>query len=298
MSGEIKVHNGSSFNWKSIKVWNGSAWVVKPLKFWNGTEWKLTNDVYGYDTDAQAFITAVGTLTTQQEVAINDLVVGLKANGTWSKYKAIYPFIGGTASSHKWNLKDPRDLDAAFRITYSGGLTHSSAGVLGNGSSGYMNTHFSPASNLTINSETMSFYTTTETTETSTDPIIMGAGNSFTQVSLLSVDETTIFCRLNDTLRFIGNTIRTGLFTACKNGSSTIKIYKDDVLKFTTTGTGSLPTLPHFILTLNYGGYPYGDGYSNQNVAYAGLGDGLSDTEIANDYTVIQAYQIALGREV
>ncbi len=251
-----------------------------------------------YDTDAQAFITAVGTLTTPQEVAINDLVVGLKANGTWSKYKAIYPFIGGTASSHKWNLKDPRDLDAAFRLTYSGGLTHSSEGVLGNGSSGYMNTHFYPSDHLTLNSETISFYVTTAITEIAADPIIMGVGNSFAQVSMLSVDEDTIFCRLNDTLRFTSNIVKTGLFTSTKNGSSTVKIYKDDVLKLTTTGTGSLPTLPHFILTLNYNGYPYGDGYSNQNVAYAGLGDGLSDTEIANDYTVIQAYQIALGREV
>jgi hypothetical protein len=30
--------------------------------------------------------------------------------------QAIYPFIGGTAYSHKFNLKDPRDTDAACQF--------------------------------------------------------------------------------------------------------------------------------------------------------------------------------------
>ena len=70
-----------------------------------------------YDLDAQAFIDAVGTLTTAEEVVVDNLVKGFKYNGTWSKHKAIYPMIGGTASAHKFNLKDPRDLDVWFRIT-------------------------------------------------------------------------------------------------------------------------------------------------------------------------------------
>ena len=30
--------------------------------------------------------------------------------------KAIYPFVGGTATTHKFNLKDPADINAAFRL--------------------------------------------------------------------------------------------------------------------------------------------------------------------------------------
>jgi hypothetical protein len=36
--------------------------------------------------------------------------------GIWRKTHAIYPLLGGTASAHKFNLKDPRDLNAAYRL--------------------------------------------------------------------------------------------------------------------------------------------------------------------------------------
>ena len=69
----------------------------------------------GIDTDAQAFITATGITDNTQKNSINQLVLDLKSYGVWSKIKAIYPFVGGTATTHKFNLKDPRDLDAAYR---------------------------------------------------------------------------------------------------------------------------------------------------------------------------------------
>ena len=30
----------------------------------------------------------------------------------------LYPMIGGTANAHKFNWKDPRDLDVAYRLVY------------------------------------------------------------------------------------------------------------------------------------------------------------------------------------
>lgn len=47
---------------------------------------------------------------------------------------AVYPFIGGTASTHKFNLKDPRDLDVAFRLTFSND-THTNEYFIGYGDS-------------------------------------------------------------------------------------------------------------------------------------------------------------------
>ena len=74
--------------------------------------------ISGNDTDAQAFITAAGITDTTQQSAINSLVTNLKGYGIWSKMKAIYPMVGGTANAHKFNLKDSRDLDAAFRLGF------------------------------------------------------------------------------------------------------------------------------------------------------------------------------------
>ena len=42
VSGQIKVHNGSTFVAKPVKVWNGTAFVTKPLKVWNGSAWVTT----------------------------------------------------------------------------------------------------------------------------------------------------------------------------------------------------------------------------------------------------------------
>ena len=100
-----------------------------------------------YDPDAQAFFTASGLTGATNLSAINQLVIDLKGFGIWTKMKAIYPFIGGTASLHKWNLKNPLDTDAAFRLVFNGGWTHSSTGALPNGTNAYANTFY----NLSIN---------------------------------------------------------------------------------------------------------------------------------------------------
>ena len=56
--------------------------------------------------------------------------------------KYLYLFIGGTATYHKWNFIDPRDLDAAYRITWHGGVTHNENGITGNATNAYGDTHF------------------------------------------------------------------------------------------------------------------------------------------------------------
>jgi len=114
-----------------------------------------------YDTDAAAFITAANITDNTQKSAINTLVNDMKGYGIWTKMKAIYPFVGGTATTHKWNLKDPRDLDAAFRLVFNGGWTHSSTGADPNGTNAYADTYLAPS--LLINNNThVSIYSRTD----------------------------------------------------------------------------------------------------------------------------------------
>ena len=100
--------------------------------------WSATS----YDADAQAFFTAVegggDTLTTTEKDGTNTLVLAMKSSGVWDKLVAFYPFVGGTETSTKWNLKDPRDLDAAFRITWIGtsNASWNSKGYTQNGTDG------------------------------------------------------------------------------------------------------------------------------------------------------------------
>ena len=60
------------------------------------------------DPDAQAFLTAAAITDPTISGAINTLVVQMKADNIWTKMKAIYPLVGGTDNTHKWNLKIPQ----------------------------------------------------------------------------------------------------------------------------------------------------------------------------------------------
>jgi hypothetical protein len=102
-----------------------------------------------YDPDAQAFFDATGLADPTQMTLINTMVVDLKGNGLWTHLKALYPFAGDTATIQKYNLIDPRDLDAAFRLDFNGGWTHEPGNAIPNGINGYADTHLNPVSNLT-----------------------------------------------------------------------------------------------------------------------------------------------------
>jgi len=120
---------------------------------------------FSYDADAQLFFNAESaagvTLTTTEKDAVNQWVVDSKAAGIWTKFKAIYPMVGGTATSHKFNLKNPLDTNAAFRLSFIGGGTHSSNGYQPNGINAYANT-FCTTANMALNSAHHSFYSRTD----------------------------------------------------------------------------------------------------------------------------------------
>ena len=111
-----------------------------------------------FDPDAQAFITAAAIADPTQQAAINTLVVDLKGYSIWTKMQALYPMVGGTASTHKFNLKNPLDTDAAFRLVFSGGWTHSANGALPNGTNAYADTFITPSTSLSLNSTHISYW--------------------------------------------------------------------------------------------------------------------------------------------
>ena len=144
--------------------------------------------ISGLDSDASAFITAAGLTDPTQKSAINTLVKDMKAAGLWTKMKAVYPMVGGTATSMKFNLKDPRDLDAAFRLTWSGGWTYSATGATPNGTNAYADTKFIPNNNgLTINDNSISYYSRTSAANGGTQFYEMGSSNTLGTTDLYSL---------------------------------------------------------------------------------------------------------------
>lgn len=246
------------------------------------------------DPDAQAFITAAGITNPTQQTAINTLVVSLKANGLWTKMKALYPFIGGNATSHKFNLKDPRDLDAAFRLSFLGGWTHSSTGAKPNGTNGYANTFFMPSVQQSVNSNGLGVYTTLNTI--GGDPVIMGAYTSPTQASSLVISSTSMGGRLNATIFSASISGGEGSFDIQRTGPTITKLYKNGALLNTGNIGGTLPNYNVYLGCLNLIGSFYGPVNSEFRLAY--LSEGLTDTDISNLRNSVQAYETTLGRQV
>ncbi len=96
-----------------------------------------------YDADAKKFIDSSGITDEIQKMAINNFTIQLKDSNLWAKFMAIYPIVGGTGETIKWNLKDPRNIDAAYRLTIHGTPVYGSSGVLFPTNSDYADTHFS-----------------------------------------------------------------------------------------------------------------------------------------------------------
>jgi hypothetical protein len=254
------------------------------------------------DADAQAFITAAGITDATQQSAINTLVTDLKGYGIWSKMKAIWPFVGGTSSSHKWNLRDPRDLNAAFRLVFSGGWTHSSTGAKPNGTNGYGDTFLTPATSISQNSAHLSFYSRTQSIgdgfnigSVKTNPPFEGLHIAISFG--LNSNQMRTRCNSQNPSTSYTPTDTRGLFSISRIASSQFKGYRNNTSVFTAAETSNSPNNVKIVIgaTNTTGGV---SDYSTNECAFASIGDGLTDTEAANLYTAVQAYQTSLNRNV
>ena len=269
--------------------------------------WAGLTDIVGIttppiDPDAQAFITAASITDPTQQSAINQLVVDLKGYSIWTKMKALYPFVGGTASQHKFNLKDPRDLDAAFRLQFFGGVTHSNLGALGNGLNGYAISYLNPLTQLTNSNLHFSWYTRNASNlgafsnEIASDApyisspwVTFRTNNKVSGNAYFSAGDDNIAATVSNTLG--------GFILGSETASNLRKLYRNSSVIATNT-TNDTTALPNNNLTL-WGGSPSSfTNYSGNNCAFASIGDGLTDTEASNFYTAVQAFQTTLGRQV
>jgi hypothetical protein len=257
-----------------------------------------SNSLTVFDADAQAFFTASGLTGATNLTAINQLVVDLKTYGIWTKMKAIYPIIGGTAALHKWNLKDPRDLDAAFRLVFSGGMTHSSTGIAFGGVNGYGNTYLDTQNNLSLNSGSLSYYSRTNAVTASIriDIGSLRAGvDSYSDIVTSATNLT--YSRFNNTATFdnISSTTTLGFFLGSRTASNIIRTFRNGVQIISGTApSNSTSNIDFYIGAANSNNSPIY--YSNRQCAFASIGDGLTNTEAANFYTAVQAYNTTLGR--
>jgi len=252
-----------------------------------------------FDPDAQLFITNAAITEPVQQNAVNNLVINLKNYGIWSKMKALYPFVGGTAAQHKFNLKNPLDTDAAFRLVFNGGWVHSSNGALPNGTNAWADTFLSHSANLPLNSFNYGYYSRGTSTAFSE---LMGAFDNNTKETQLFINDTysyitaEAFSQSSRVLGFVPNF--TGLLNYGRLNANSLSVYRNGNVLNTGTSivTGLAPSLNVYIGALNYLGNA--SFFTALPCAFSHISDGLTNAEAANYYIAVNNFQTTLSRNV
>ena len=254
---------------------------------------------FRYDNDAMRFVLVAGIQNSIQILAINRLVLQLKRANIWTKMRAVYPFVGGTESSHKFNLKDPRDLDAAARLQFFGTWSHSSSGALPNGVNAYANTFLIPSTALRINDSHLSFYSRSNVG--AINGCAIGSYNStFTSANqiLIRFADNNFYAAIdNSGFVTLPNNNTTGYYIANRTSSTDFRAYRNNLLMgFNSSPSVTLNDSSIFIGARSDRGIPVL--YDNKQCAFASIGFGLTDVDVANLYNIVQRFQTILGRQV
>jgi hypothetical protein len=199
------------------------------------------------------------------------------------------------ASQFKYNLVNPVDSDAAFRLVFNGGWTHSSNGATPNGTNGYADTKFIPTTNFnSLNDKCFGLYVGTNTN----NGVEMGALSGGYVGDQIVARNTNLAASSNSNLdpSTSASTDSRGFWLSTRSSSLSGKYYKNSTSIITLGASVSQYNNSMFLgarrLTTS------AEVFSDKRFQLALMGDGLTDTEAANLYTRVQAYQTALARQI
>jgi hypothetical protein len=262
-----------------------------------------------YDADALAYFTANTAITSAADKnAINTFYLGLKSDGIYTKIKAMYLPIWGSAATSKWNLVNPLDTNAAFRLTFTTGWTYSSGGMTPNGTSSYAETYFNPSVTLTTMSQHISYYSRTNNTSAGIvdngcqDDITPSIGRNIfacyyntptlTRIQIQSLDANVVTFSETNSLGFI---------LGSRTSSTSLKAYRNNTLKGTNTTNSTSGLCGNSVFL---GGFNYRNNsgttiyYGIRQCSFASIGNGLTDTEASNFYTRVNTLMTYFGINV
>jgi hypothetical protein len=304
-----------SFNGRlsTVKIWNRE--LTNSEVYQNYIS--ITNNIYNQDHDALSFINASGLSQSVHINSITRLVKDLKLNGLWPKLKVVYPFVGGTEYSHKFNLKDPRDTNSAYRINFYGGWTHSLTGILPNGTNAWANTFYAPGNDSSYNGLNSNFLHMSVYSRTNNDNtgIEIGTQNNSSSPWYLQLKNggytyyapgkiPTTSYNPSGQLRYLNST-STGFYYmhryfSYSDNYTTSNFFKDGTYlhwggTFEILSSGA-PTQSVYIGALNNG--VTASNFSNREISFATVGDSLTDGEVSKLNVIIQTYQSSLGRQI
>jgi len=271
----------------------------------------------------QAFVTAsgiTGSAINYVQILYNDL----SGSNLFDKMYAIYPFVGANANSHRYNLVNT----GSYTITFNGSWVHDSNGITGNGTNTSANTGIIPntfnaqvpeayAGDMWYVSSSLHIYSRTN----GPSGIDIGSRSTGNNASSLIIQynvtgsENTVYSNTQNSAVyptqltasgfFGGSTLATTIYNNQGNivsgsASGSNGVYKNGVklvgFEQTPYVGNAVSNVPLFIGALNDGTGPLD--FTNRNYAFAAIGKGLTQNEMATLYTIVQNFETSLNRQV
>jgi hypothetical protein len=249
-----------------------------------------TDSYLDYDANAQKFIDSAGIITVTEKTALITFVKQLKINNLWEKFKAIYPMMGGTANSMKWNLVEPQNSDEAFRLLFFGTPVFSPNGVLFPTASDYANTHLTDNAIGAYNNACISYYSLTQNAVNGYDMGCSDVLSPYNEFSIYNKTDATAWFGYHFYGYAPANT--KGLFMISSTAND-VKRYENGAL---VQSKGSPPVAMYTNLPILIGSVLSAPSVGQRQCGLATIGYGLTDAEALAFYKIVQQFENTLGR--
>lgn len=254
-----------------------------------------------YDPTAAMLFAAItnagGTLTATEKSAANTLITTGKSQGWWYSNDVAYLFLGGTTNSMSFNAVNTN----TYRWFASGTVTTNATGVTGDGSTGFLNTFFTPSTsgstNYLLNSASISFYS--KTAAPTGNGVFLGCdsgGSAYARINQISA--SAVQGRINDNSDdgVAGMATLAGFYTETRTAANTTALYAPGGgFNGGVSSASGLPAVPMYVFCRNNGGTAAS--FCNATINYISIGGAKSSTQQGQESAAVTAFQTALGRQ-
>jgi len=255
----------------------------------------------GIDQNVRNFALAAQINDTDIINSLDTFVSQLKSNNLWNKFYALYPLVGGTSDSCKWNLI----TTSSFTLNYTGSFNFTNTGISGSGTTSNINTTFTPSINSADWATNNSFGVYVNTNVTG--GYDMGAESPFpaspagADTYLISRYTNNLAYFFNSSSLTVASTDSTGFWFGCISGSSgtNMNLYKNG----TSIASKASPTTYTITKALYFtANNPESGVNANENskrqYSLSFIARAFNNTEASTLNTIVQTFQTSLGRNV
>lgn len=242
-----------------------------------------------FDSATNAWIAAVGSsnISSGRQTVVDNLIVGLKADGVWSKLDRLWLFAAENTASALVDLK------ATATATAVNSPTFSTTGYTFNGSTNYINTGYNPASgtNYAQNSAHISVWPV----NISSSAWAQHGNYDNTKGAGLEWGSTVWYAYINDNT--LSNTSvtkgSTGLITLTRPASGSRKLYVSGTSAYSdSVSSTGISSNNYYVGAGNAAGSA--THHTTNKIATFSIGGSLTDTDVANLYSRLRTYMTAV----